>query len=56
MRKLDPVTLPSLAHAGAQHLVLAVRDKKRLDDPNYEFDALKALMLRGTYEACDDPV
>jgi PhzF family phenazine biosynthesis protein len=44
--ELDPAVPPSLAYAGAWHLVLAVRDKKRLDNLDYAFDALKALMLR----------
>ena len=39
--------LPSLvAFAGAWHLVIAVKDAERHDDLDYDFDALKALMLR----------
>lgn len=44
--ELDPEIPPSLAYAGAWHLVLAVRDKQRLENLDYDFDALKALMLR----------
>jgi PhzF family phenazine biosynthesis protein len=43
---LDPAISPSLAYAGAWHLVLAVRDKRTLDTLDYGFDALKELMLR----------
>lgn len=43
---LDPAIAPSLAYAGAWHLVLAVRDKQTLDQLDYGFDALKELMMR----------
>ena len=42
---LDPAISPSLAYAGAWHLVLAVRDRRTLDTLDYGFDALKELML-----------
>jgi PhzF family phenazine biosynthesis protein len=45
-RELDPRIPPSLAFAGAWHLVLAAREKQRLDNLDYDFAALKALMLR----------
>jgi PhzF family phenazine biosynthesis protein len=43
---LDPSISPACAYAGAWHLVLAVSSKARLDDLDYDFDALKAIMLR----------
>jgi len=43
---LDSAIPPALAYAGAWHLVLAARDKKRLDRLDYDFAALKELMLR----------
>lgn len=44
--ELDPAIPPSLAYAGAWHLVLAARHRERLDNLDYDFDALKELMLR----------
>jgi PhzF family phenazine biosynthesis protein len=44
--ELDPAIPPSLAFAGAWHLVLAARERSRLDSLDYDFDRLKALMLR----------
>lgn len=43
---LDPSIPPAKAYAGAWHLVLAVADAQRLADLNYDFAALKDLMLR----------
>lgn len=43
---LDRSIPPIKAYAGAWHLVLAVTDSKRLADLNYDFDRLKAMMLR----------
>ncbi|MEM9906995.1 MAG: PhzF family phenazine biosynthesis protein, partial [Cyanobacteria bacterium P01_D01_bin.44] len=43
---LDAAIPPVRAYAGAWHLVLAVTSAARLADLNYDFDALKALMLR----------
>jgi PhzF family phenazine biosynthesis protein len=43
--ELDPAIPPMNAYAGAWHLVLAVKTKARLDDLDYDFDALKQLML-----------
>jgi PhzF family phenazine biosynthesis protein len=43
---LDPAIPPARAFAGAWHLVLAVADARRLADLHYDFDGLKALMLR----------
>ena len=37
---------PARAYAGAWHLVLAVNDLHRLDKLDYDFESLKALMLR----------
>lgn len=44
--ELDDAIPPALAWAGAWHLVLAARDKRRLDTLDYDFETLKALMLR----------
>ena len=43
---LDPAIPPARAYAGAWHLVLAVRDAGRLAALDYDFAALKTLMLR----------
>jgi len=43
---LDPSIPPARAYAGAWHLVLAVSRAERLSALDYDFDALKALMLR----------
>ena len=37
---------PARAYAGAWHLVLAINDPRRLAKLNYDFERLKALMLR----------
>ena len=43
---LDASIPPARAYAGAWHLVLAVADASRLANLEYDFDTLKALMLR----------
>ena len=43
---LDDSIPPALAYAGAWHLVLAVSQAGRLADLDYDFEKLKALMLR----------
>jgi PhzF family phenazine biosynthesis protein len=43
--ELDPRIPPAVAFAGAWHLVLAARAADRLNQLDYEFQALKALML-----------
>ncbi len=43
---LDGSIPPARAYAGAWHLVLAVADAKRLAELNYDFEILKAIMLR----------
>lgn len=43
--ELDPDIPPARAYAGSWHLVLVVRDKRRLDDLEYDFESAKALML-----------
>jgi len=43
--ELDPAIPPALAFAGAWHLVLAVRDRRRLAKLDYDFAALRATML-----------
>ncbi len=43
---LDGSIPPARAYAGAWHLVLAVADAQRLAELNYDFETLKALMLR----------
>ncbi len=42
---LDPAIPPAKAFAGAWHLVIAARLPSRLASLNYDFDALKSLML-----------
>lgn len=42
---LDRALPPARAYAGAWHLVLAVTSSGRLNDLDYDFDRLKALML-----------
>ena len=44
--ELDDSIPPVRAYAGAWHLVLAVADLSRLDALDYDFDRLKALLLR----------
>jgi PhzF family phenazine biosynthesis protein len=44
--ELDPALSPRIAYAGAHHLILAAATRERLADLDYDFDALKALMLR----------
>ncbi|MFD0419780.1 PhzF family phenazine biosynthesis protein [Streptomyces sp. NPDC127108] len=44
--ELDPGLPPRIAFAGARHLVLAAATRARLADLDYDFDRLKALMLR----------
>ena len=41
---LDRHYPPRLANAGAEHLVLVTRTRKRLADLDYDFDALRAVM------------
>jgi PhzF family phenazine biosynthesis protein len=43
---LDDSIPPARAYAGAWHLILAVADAQRLAELNYDFETLKALMLR----------
>ncbi len=43
--ELDPDLPPRVAYAGARHLILACRTRERLADLDYDFDALKELML-----------
>jgi PhzF family phenazine biosynthesis protein len=43
---LDPALPPRIAFAGNDHLVLAAATRARLADLGYDFEALKALMLR----------
>ncbi|MEL7362574.1 MAG: PhzF family phenazine biosynthesis isomerase [Bacteroidota bacterium] len=43
---LDAALPPARAYAGAWHLVLAVADARRLANLAYDFEALKAFMLR----------
>lgn len=43
--ELDPALPPRIAFAGARHLVLAAATRDRLARLDYDFDALKALML-----------
>ncbi|MDQ4097280.1 MAG: PhzF family phenazine biosynthesis protein [Actinomycetota bacterium] len=43
---LDPRLPPARASAGASHLILAVQHRARLGHLEYDFDRLKALMMR----------
>jgi PhzF family phenazine biosynthesis protein len=43
---IDPAIPPACAFAGAWHLIIAVADARRLADLHYDFDGLKAIMLR----------
>ena len=43
--ELDPDLPPRIAYAGARHLILAAGTRERLADLDYDFDALKQLML-----------
>ena len=43
---LDPDIPPVIAFAGASHLVLAAKTRERLDDLDYDFERLKAIMQR----------
>ncbi len=43
---LDPRIPPSIAHAGADHLVLALRDRDLLSTMEYDLDAGRAFALR----------
>jgi PhzF family phenazine biosynthesis protein len=42
---LDAALPPKIAYAGARHLILAAATRERLADLDYDFEALKALML-----------
>ena len=42
---LDPELPPRVAYAGARHLIVPCRTRERLADLDYDFDALKRLML-----------
>jgi PhzF family phenazine biosynthesis protein len=44
--ELDPTLPPARAYAGAWHLVLAAATLARLNDLDYDFEGLKALMQR----------
>lgn len=44
--ELDPELPPRVAFAGARHLVLAAATRERLADLDYDFEALKALMIQ----------
>lgn len=43
---LDPGIAPVLAHAGADHLILMLNDRRALASMKYDFDAGRALMIR----------
>jgi len=43
---LNPDLPPRVGYAGARHLILACRTRERLADLEYDFEALKALMLQ----------
>ncbi len=43
--ELDPALPPAVGFAGARHLILAARERARLDTLDYPFEPLKDLML-----------
>jgi PhzF family phenazine biosynthesis protein len=43
--ELDPALPPRIGFAGARHLILAARTRERLRDLDYDYAALKRLML-----------
>lgn len=43
---LDPAFPPRIAYAGARHLVLGAATRERLGDLDYDFERLRALMVR----------
>jgi PhzF family phenazine biosynthesis protein len=43
--QLDPALPPSIAYAGARHLVVSTSTRQRLADLDYDFDRLLAYML-----------
>jgi len=43
--ELDPALPPTVGFAGAKHLILAARDRDRLESLDYPFESLQALML-----------
>lgn len=45
--ELDLAISPALAYGGVWHLILAVNSQSRLSQLDYDFEKLKALMLRG---------
>jgi PhzF family phenazine biosynthesis protein len=46
---LDPSLPPSVAYAGARHLILAASTRERLADLDYDFEALRDLMLKAEW-------
>lgn len=46
MADLDPRIPPAVAYAGAWHLILAARDRKRLTDLSYDYERLRELSVR----------
>ena len=51
--ELDPDLPPRIGYAGAHHLILAARTRKRLAALDYDFDGLKALMLARDWTTVD---
>ena len=43
--ELEPALPPAVGYAGARHLILVARERSRLAELDYPFDAVKALML-----------
>ena len=42
--QLDPAIAPAIAYAGAEHLVIALKERADLDQMTYPFELLKSLM------------
>jgi PhzF family phenazine biosynthesis protein len=47
--ELDPRYPPHVAYAGNDHLILAIRDRRRLAELDYDYDALSALMAERSW-------
>ncbi len=45
-KDLNPTVPPAVAHAGADHLVLMLNSRATLASMKYDFDAVRALMIR----------
>ncbi|MFI6513890.1 PhzF family phenazine biosynthesis protein [Streptosporangium sp. NPDC050855] len=51
--ELDPAFPPHVAFGGVQHLVLAAASRERLSDLDYDYERLKAVMIREDWTTVD---